>query len=187
MVTKETVQAAFDLKEYLESRGFKCIIAGGFARDMYFGIVPKDIDIVVVNSTMGTLQDALEASHVSFGMFFKYDEATDDRITGGFKLSTADIDVILYNCLEVEDAVNAFDYNINQFALANTRGPIGEATIRYQGEGKLDSLRRVRNDTSAKRDEKMAKKHCELLTLPFGYILMLELPEASLGNRLGIL
>ena len=41
-VNRATMQGAFDLCELFQKEGVPSIIAGGAARDIYFGVTPKD-------------------------------------------------------------------------------------------------------------------------------------------------
>lgn len=164
MITRASLQAAFDLLDFLKSKGFEAIIAGGCARDIFFGVKPKDIDIIVVNTDMAEVEEALrEANLAAVGFHMYRGEVTSDRIMGGFKLVGADIDVVLYRCYSVSEAINAFDFNINQFALVDTRFGIDGASVRFVGEHHWGQLVAVRDDSSASRKGRMLDKYIDLI------------------------
>lgn len=163
MITRPVVQAAFDLMEFLQGRGFTCVIAGGFARDVFFGAPPKDIDIIIVNSSMGDITVALGETGVPFIPFHLYlDGAPSDRIVGGFKMAGGDIDVILYDVETPEQAVDAFDYNLNQFVVAGAHRGIDEATVRFVGKDNWGELKAVREDASPARQGRVIDKFLDL-------------------------
>ncbi len=183
LINRATLQGAFDVLEYLQGRGFKCVIAGGCARDLFFGVKPKDVDIIVVCSTMATLKDVLEEATIAFSMFYKYDDETDDRIIGGFKLNDANIDVILYNCLETSEAIQQFDYNINQFVLIDVPYGIDIAKARFVGTDHWCNLVPVRRDASIDRQAKMEAKFRALQ--PLMATMSPEVTEAPVGGTNG--
>jgi hypothetical protein len=163
-VNRATVQGAFDLTEFLQSKGYACTIGGGFARDTFFGVPPKDIDIVVatVPSDYQKVEEILQQAGYEFVKFRIYNEAKGDRLIGGFKLVGTDIDVVLYDVPSVSDAVEAFDFNLNQFVVSGISRGIDEATIRFQGSKHWSELVPVRQDYSQDRYNKMMTKFIDL-------------------------
>lgn len=163
MITRASLQAAFDLLELLQSRGIQCIIAGGCARDIFFGVKPKDIDILVVNASTAEVDHILSRAGISSRLYNFYGESTSDRIVACWKLSTVDIDVVLYDCRDVTEAIDALDFNLNQFAIVGTQHGIDGAHVRFLGEHHWGKLVSVRNDFSPERHQKMLMKYLDLV------------------------
>lgn len=164
MINRASLQAAFDLLDYLKARGFEAIIAGGCARDIFFGVKPKDIDIIVVDTTMDEVGQALAEANVAAVGFHMYrGEVTSDRIIGGYKLTSADIDVVVYRCNTVSEAIDAFDFNLNQFAIVDTRHGIDGAYVRFVGKHHWGQLVAVREDSSPSRRGRMVDKYIDLI------------------------
>lgn len=164
MINRASLQAAFDLLDFLKARGFEAIIAGGCARDIFFGVKPKDIDIIVVNTTMEDVGAALAEANVAAVGFHMYrGEVVSDRIIGGYKLAGSDIDVVLYRCRSVTEAIDAFDFNLNQFAIVDTRHGIDGAHVRFVGKHHWGQLVAVREDASPARQGRMMDKYIDLI------------------------
>ena len=163
MINRAQLQAAFDLAEYLQQKGIQCVIAGGCARDICFGITPKDIDIVVVGVSRETLHGIISGTSYNFAHFPFYDKTDDDRILGCWKLSGCNIDVVLYDCEYPEQAIQAFDFNLNQFSLSGIHRGIDEAVARYQGEKPWTTLVPIRRDFTIKRLEYIMEKFKQLM------------------------
>ncbi len=168
--------------------GFKSVIAGGFARDTFFGLEPKDCDIVVYGDNTDKLEEALNlgvwdrtgdsffARKVSgplrledplfqggtwcdmYGTMNQDAEASD-RIIGVMQLPHKNIDVIVYtDCDEAQDVIDNFDFNINQFAMYQDLAA-GTTYPLYFGDTSLKQLALVRNDASQQRQIKVANKY----------------------------
>lgn len=164
MITRASLQAAFDLLEFLQGRGIKCVIAGGCARDIFFGVKPKDVDIIVVDESMATLEHDLIDSGLAYtSCHFYQDAESSDRIMGCFKLAGLDIDVVLYDCLEVDEAIEAFDFNLNQFVISGVQHGIDGATSRFLGETHWSRMAPVRMDFTEARHHKMLMKYLDLV------------------------
>ncbi|MDH1340548.1 hypothetical protein [Ectopseudomonas oleovorans] len=164
MINRASLQAAFDLLDLLKSKGIEAIIAGGCARDIFFGVKPKDIDIIVVDTEMDVVEAILaEANVAAVGFHLYRGETTSDRIIGGFKLVGAEIDVVLYSCNTVSEAIDAFDFNLNQFAIVDTRHGIDGAFVRFVGKHHWGQLVAVREDASPSRKGRMWDKYIDLI------------------------
>lgn len=164
MINRASLQAAFDLLDLLKSKGYEAIIAGGCARDIFFGVKPKDIDIILVNTDMGEVEETLREANVAAVGFHMYrGEVTSDRIMGGFKLVGVDIDVVIYRCYSISEAIEAFDFNLNQFAIVDTRHGIDGAYVRFVGQHHWGQLVAVREDTTADRRGRMIDKYIDLV------------------------
>lgn len=164
MINRATLQGAFDLVDYIKSRGIDAIIAGGCARDIFFGVKPKDIDIIVAGCTMDEMEYYLgEANVAAVGFHMYRGECTSDRIIGGFKLVDSDIDVVLYRAETVSEAIDAFDFNLNQFAIMETWRGVDFAYVRFVGQHHWGQLVAVREDTTAERRGRMWDKYIDLI------------------------
>lgn len=166
-VNRFQVEAALELAEDLRDMGFSVIIAGGFARDVYFGADPKDIDIVVAAGSihddpaeahriLDHVLDNLKVEHLGFRM---YSESVSDRLVGGFKC-VGNLDVVLYDTRTALEAVSAFDFNLNQFVL--TGRTIETAYVTYEGVESYHELVPVREDYTPERFAKMREKFIDL-------------------------
>ncbi len=176
---------AVEIQTALHNLGFQSVIAGGFARDLFFGIEPKDCDIIVFGPKALELESALFFGKVtswentetplclddlfSGGVWCSMysdkgsEEATQDRVAGVYQLPHHNVDVIVYE--DVEDAqgvIDAFDFNLNQFALVQDHEK-GICYPDYFGHTDLRTLCMVRNDSSDQRKLKVAGKHSALL------------------------
>ena len=159
-VNRANVQAAFDLVMTLRASGIQAGIAGGFARDIYFGKAPKDIDIVVTDCSWERLQEFIEETKMVAVPFRIYNEATGDRLIGGFKCLN-EIDIVLYDCRNLGDAIDNFDFNLNQFVVMRDE-PIESAYVVYAGDTSWHELTPVREDYSVARFGKMREKFINL-------------------------
>ncbi|QJD54612.1 putative polymerase [Pseudomonas phage MR1] len=163
-MNRTLLQGGFDLVEHLIGHGIGAIIAGGCARDLFFGVVPKDIDIICAGTDPETVSRALDEGGYSYEKFPKYHTGSDsDRLQGVWKIAGCDIDVILYETDCVSEAIQKFDYNLNQFAIVGIQRGIEGATIRYMGDKHWSILTRLREDARGSRAEKMEAKWTDLV------------------------
>ncbi|HBO3276632.1 TPA: hypothetical protein L4S01_001553 [Pseudomonas aeruginosa] len=163
MVTRAVLQQAFDVLEFLQSRGVKAIIAGGCARDIFFGVRPKDVDIVVAGATLERVSTLLAEANIAGRTCGFYDCAASDRIIGCVKLANVDIDVVVYDCHDVSEAIDAFDFNLNQFAIVDVRHGIDFANVRFVGQHHWGRLVAVRKDCKPERAARMVDKYLDLV------------------------
>lgn len=161
--TKDDVIRAMTLRDQLEALGFSVVIAGGFARDVYFNEPPKDIDIVVamggIEEPMLAVGKALELLNVTCVPFHMYNGASEDRIIGGFKC-TGNVDVVLYEVRNALHSTYYFDFNLNQFLLKGD--DFDSAYVHYVGDTSFHDLVPVRQDFSEDRHNKMRDKWLNL-------------------------
>lgn len=163
MINRAVLQQAFDILDYLQGRGIKALIAGGCARDLFFGVKPKDVDIVVVDYSLRDTAQALAEANIACRVHGFYNGPASDRIVGCVKLEGVDIDVVVYDCHEVSDAVESFDFNLNQFAIVGTRHGIEGAYVRFMGTEHWGRLRPVRQDCTPERAQRMLEKYLDLV------------------------
>ncbi|WP_087502355.1 hypothetical protein [Pseudomonas sp. SID14000] len=167
MINRSSMQAAFDLLEHLQARGIRCVIAGGCARDIFFGVKPKDIDIITVGVSFREVMDALDAATVAYDPMQFYDHTDHDRIIGCCKLSTVPIDVIVYDFECATQAIGNFDYNLNQFLISGTQHGIDGAHVRFVGDTHWGQLVEVRgipaSERNLQRRLKMQAKYVDLV------------------------
>lgn len=167
-VNRSQVIAALAVAQALSDHGFSVIVAGGFCRDVYFGEVPKDIDIVVAAGSIhddpaeahAILGEVLKQQQVDFLGFRMYTEGKSDRLVGGFKC-TGNLDVVLYDVRWAGEAVEAFDFNLNQFVLQRS-DDIESAYVVYAGDTSFHELVPIREDYSTDRFGKMREKFVNL-------------------------
>lgn len=164
-VTRFQVETALNIAELLRKDGFSVVIAGGFARDVYFGVEPKDIDIVVakgygdaamVHAELSKHLEHYGVQHLGFRM---YSESACDRLIGGFKCA-GNVDVVLYDTDLALEAVDAFDFNLNQFVL--TGRTFETAYVSFEGTEGYHELVPVREDYTSARFAKMREKFIDL-------------------------
>lgn len=154
------------LKVYEALIGNDFIFAGGGARDTHHGIVPKDYDVVFpcTTSTQQLLQIAenlkaqfgspLDAKTQSFPFMKSNGETvTDlDRVLTCVKVQINGIsfDFLRYNVETALEAVDHFDFNLNQFRMFEDGRTefVGDQTQHPQY-----GLKAIRGDHSAKREE----------------------------------
>lgn len=163
MINRASLQAAFDLVEHLQGQGIRCIIAGGCARDIFFGVKPKDIDIIVVDASTAEVDHILAQAGIASRQYNFYGEGSSDRVVACWKLSTVDIDVVLYDCVTVSHAIESLDFNLNQFAIVGVQHGIDGAHVRFLGEHHWGKLVPVRQDYSPQRHQKMLLKYLDLV------------------------
>lgn len=163
MINRASLQAAFDILEYLQSRGIQAIIAGGCARDIFFGVKPKDIDIIVADCSVNELDKLLAEANVACRLYHFYGDSPSDRIMACWKFTSVDIDVVLYDCESCSEAIEALDFNLNQFAILGTQHGIDGAYVRFLGDAHWGKLVPVRQDFSPERHQKMLGKYLDLV------------------------
>ncbi|MBM1189365.1 hypothetical protein [Pseudomonas weihenstephanensis] len=161
-VNRATMQGAFDIVEMFQKEGVPAIIAGGAARDIYFGVRPKDIDVIIAGISMATAAEILEKVGIVSVGFHIYNGAATDRLLGGYKLVGTDIDICVYDCDDVMDAVDSFDFNLNQFIISGIHHGIDGAHVRFVGARHWSTLVPVRKDYTKERHDKMQVKWLDL-------------------------
>lgn len=178
-MNRSLLQGAFDLTEGLIEHGIGALIAGGCARDLYFGVIPKDIDIICAGSDPATVASALDAMNLTYQSFPKYHTGSDsDRLQGVWKIAGSEIDVILYDVECVSEAIQKFDYNLNQFAITGVQRGIEGAQIRFMGAHHWDKLVRLREDARGPRAAKMEAKWLDLTyRRPLGFCEVVEVRD----------
>lgn len=145
-----------------------CEIAGGFVRDVIFGIEPKDIDIVVPSDPCGKsfveIRDIL-TDYLPKGewqMFPFYDRDIDeDRVHSVFKSTVYNVDVILYHAETCTLAIQWFDDAINMLSLNPENG---EVTYHAQVNTVLPMQPFLRVANKARQEKMMDKRDNIMLT-----------------------
>lgn len=160
------------IKGVLNGR-YNCDIVGGYARDLYYGLTPKDIDVCItpvlmsncksvfaeceklseILSVLGVKSQVMQSYYrVSAGQF-------NEMLYGVMKITCDDmeIDLLFSKLPTVADYVSAFDYNINQYVLGSNGAAmyLGDTHNDPEKCGKLINLR---TDTVPVRKAKMQAK-----------------------------
>ena len=106
------------LLELLNKNNVDHLIAGGYARDIHFGIVPKDIDIFV--SSIQHAKSILDSIGAEYEEYESYCKVPENYIQGVIKLGDVDIVGISASAASpLQHVQQCFDYNINQFVILN--------------------------------------------------------------------
>lgn len=129
----KTITAEAVLK-LIASHTFGCVVAGGYARDAFFGVEAKDVDVCVYNFheddeaelfLLNRLWKML-LPHGVINVSSQFDgvtdyEVNDSRVAWVWNIQQLDMDIIFYrNCKKWSDVVSNFDCNMNQFYLPST-------------------------------------------------------------------
>lgn len=147
------------------------VIVGGYARDMYFGITPKDIDVCVVpvghhKEFLHKAKSVLSQFLVNFEVFAGYastnNQQFDEMLFCVLRAYAEDmqVDFLISKLPSVQAYVDAFDYNLNQYVAVG----FGNKLIPlYAGEDDNDitvcrELINLRTDTVPERKAKMQAK-----------------------------
>lgn len=149
-------------------KGVPYVIAGGFPRDIHFGVEPKDIDVWIQFdglmysdiSRIGRIENFL----INIGMPHKVinikiqsdkygDISPNDMV---FLIQVAGIDFIVVD-KPVFNIIESFDYNLNQFMWINDKPEFMGSTLE-----KLIPLKDVK-DIPEERAYKMQNKFNELV------------------------
>lgn len=154
------LQEAFNWCELAKSKyNIQTVICGGCARDVWFGIEPKDVDIMIFGGAdEDIISDAVSELGASLSLHI-YNERYLDRLEHIWKVKDKPIDILLYNCETALEVVEALDFNINQFVL------VSPTDSRYWGNTGLDTLVAIRGDHSYKREVYIREKHKQLMSL----------------------
>lgn len=142
-------------------------IVGGYARDMYFGFKPKDMDVCVVPYADRVARYDIELKSQELGLSTEYFECYDstnhkqfkEMLYGVLRVYCEDmqVDILISKLPTVQDYIDAFDYNLNQYAI-NPQGVPFYAGLPDLNPTKCNLLLNLRRDTIDERKEKMAKK-----------------------------
>ena len=140
-------------------------VAGGYARDLYFGRIPKDLDIAVTGPTAPQDAAGILAKLEALGYVVtithdngEYGAGGEERLDCVFKLAHPEymgIDVLVYaqEIPNLQAALDAHDYNLNQFALTGAgapyfRGDVFGTLVRLRGS-EVSEERRLRMEQIA--------------------------------------
>lgn len=112
------------IQEVLDSHNLSHAIAGGYPRSLYFGVEPKDLDIVVAcedSEVVKSLIEGLKSLGV-VGVSAFYCEDPEGRLCSVIKvkegITKKDIDIIFWKGYNTwQDIVRDFDFNVNQFTI----------------------------------------------------------------------
>lgn len=138
------------------------LLAGGCARDVHFGIEPKDWDIVFGRDvTLSQIEFSLRENGIcGWKVFPFYNTGPNDRIKicVKFNFEGESYDVLVYDVDTAYKAVAEFDFNLNQFIIDKQF----EAAIYVGGTDLEKSLVAIRGDHSVERGMRMHHKYSDL-------------------------
>lgn len=176
-MSQATNEIAINVRDFIaRNTGGGAMIAGGCARDVHFGVEPKDYDIVMsYRTSLSAIRSALELLGVAYREFSFYQseelggysedrperllKLSNDRIEKCYKFTYkgVDFDLLVYTVDHVIDALSHFDYNINQFVLMNKDKALFLGTMHPD-----DGLVAIRMDTTTRRDQYIKAKYAML-------------------------
>lgn len=162
---RERVQVALEVQAMLKRHtGIKPVLAGGCARDVYYGVVPKDFDLIF---PMEVNPKDLSGFFASLGISPRFiplynNNPDTDRVRGVCKMvrEGIDFDIIFYAISEDEAVTDYFDFNFNQFELqGHTAVYCGNPDDWDVTFGGVKTLRQTRFDANQKRIAYITAKH----------------------------
>lgn len=141
-------------------------IVGGYARDKYYGLSPKDMDICLVPTSrhvIGTILSLLTQRGLHYEYFECYDSTSHQQfkemLYGVVRVYCDDmqVDLLVSKLDSVQEYIAAFDYNLNQYKLTSAGVPVYSGLPDLNPE-KCLQLVNLRRDTIDARKVKMRKK-----------------------------
>lgn len=170
----DSLKVALKVLEAIRARADDtAVIAGGCARDIASGVTPKDYDIIVsvnaksiiLKAIARELDDGDSYRRFSFGSAEarqageanSYSETDRVRSCIKFTHMGVDFDILTYNVENAMESIEHFDFNLNQFFIAD----------RVDGKshfgGKLEDhpslgLKAIRGDHSERREAYITAK-----------------------------
>lgn len=161
--------------DILSTYCFDFVIAGGYARDLYYGKDPKDCDICVYNFNEKDFAERALFKEMVRKLQSRYAthlmpeyEKGDSRLGMVIKLDEIGVDIIFYKgATTFIDVLKQFDCNMNQFYIPcslllgeSARGinPEGLKISSHLAGKEPDSFQFLTNDLSCSRILKMAAK-----------------------------
>lgn len=142
------------LVEYCVLPGTNYRIAGGYPRDLYHKVTPKDVDYWVeyTEGIQDTIRERLNTLHVEYKEHDAYDSPEHDKrervVVFGLSCGA---DIIISEEPPLT-SVQKFDFNLNQFVLYST-GPTCVAEVHPR-----DGLVAVSEDVSPTRVQRIEDK-----------------------------
>lgn len=164
---RERILVALEVQAMLKRHTeIKPVIAGGFARDVYYNRVPKDCDIIFPNTVS---YQALSGFFASLGisshtilMYRAGEEIDRIKTVNKMTYKGVDFDIIVYDIEPDEEVTDYFDFNFSQFILTGHTAVFKGDPLTWDHDcGGIKTLKRVREDSSAKRCEYVFNKWME--------------------------
>lgn len=134
------------------------VIAGGYARDKYYGVQPKDIDVFISVKHIGAIKDRIVNSGYSFvhhghgytGSCFTKPTKNTDHLEQVVKVGCVDF-IFVRDDINLQIVTDYFDFNINQFKITCT------GRLEYMGIKGCNVLDQLHDDVPDGRILKMFK------------------------------
>ena len=136
------------------------VIAGGYARDTFFGVTPKDVDVFIHDKFRNqVLVDVIRsgAAYKDHNKWYANNTKNSDHITSVINVGKIDY-IFVPATIDILDITDHFDFNLNQFMLDEDEEPF------YNGDGGTpEVLVQLHPDVPDHRIIKIYKKHQELI------------------------
>ena len=148
------------------------VIAGGYARDKYFGVKPKDVDVVLHYNSFTTVMDKLAKAErnlpvemflpavleiIDHGESYAGDNLNGAHIERVLTVGKTDF-IFIKDDIPLDTVCDYFDFNINQFMYC----PATDSEF-YVGHGTYRVLKQLHDAVPDKRILKIFRKHQELI------------------------
>ena len=189
--SQESNNKRAEVLKLIKSHTFGSVVAGGYARDVFFGVEPKDVDVCVYNyhADEAMLLNSLWRELQAYGVVNKsmseevpeHYRSAATRISFVWAIPELDMDLIFYkDCRKFSDVLNKFDFNMNQFYLPSTvsdncfegeheYNPELEESPVYFSNDHYDTLIQLKDtDITESRISRMIEKHRQLV--PYAWI-----------------
>lgn len=153
--------------------GIPFVIAGGYARDKYFNVKPKDVDVVLNYSSFELVMKALadagiyqpddpfSPAHalwiIDHGESYAGDNLNGAHIERVITVGETDF-IFIKDEIPLDTICDYFDFNINQFMYC----PETDNEF-YVGKGTYRVLKQLHGDVPDARILKITSKHQELI------------------------
>lgn len=125
---KREASTAEQALRLIHKYGFTPCVAGGYVRDTYYGVKPRDMDIIIVGHIEGVTDEAFDSLYRALSNLTSFHDKTaeeveynDDVEVGRLSrvlcfydsIRDMSVDLIFYNAKYIYDCLGQFDYNIN--------------------------------------------------------------------------
>jgi hypothetical protein len=134
------------------------VIAGGYARDTFFGVPPKDVDVFIQDRHRSEVLSRIVRSGCHFkdhNKWYANNTKNSNHITSVINVGNTDY-IFIPEHLDIEFIAEHFDFNLNQFMLI-------DGVPEYVGGSDYSTLVQLHPDVPDHRCIKIFRKHQELI------------------------